>query len=206
MGGKMSTEEDPELRDLVAKCLESNGVLGKIRAQLRANTFLALDQQNDPKVTFPVNNSTMQQFVSSKEGTLTVSLIREFLSFFNMQFTLSVFEPESCENVSYTPYSRTSLASILGIHNSDPSEPLLHTLIKNMKKETTEVQNDTITSEKGIARKDNNNSTNQISVEEDLDVDASDLLSSEVSNIDETMDKSAKNSSLSADFVETLGP
>lgn len=172
----------------------------------------------------------MQQFVSSKEGTLTVSLIREFLSFFNMQFTLSVFEPESCENVSYTPYSRTSLASILGIHNSDPSEPLLHTLIKNMKKETTEVQNDTITSEKGIARKDNedydedfqsastsslppnervkdtNNSTNQISVEEDLDVDASDLLSSEVSNIDDTMDKSAKNSSLSADFVETLGP
>ena len=67
--GKMSTEEDPELRDLIAKCLETNGVLGKIRvnntyilnvtvtyqtlilqAQLRANTFLALDQQDDPKV------------------------------------------------------------------------------------------------------------------------------------------------------------
>ena len=31
--GKMSTEEDPELRDLVAKCLESNGVLGKIRVK-----------------------------------------------------------------------------------------------------------------------------------------------------------------------------
>jgi len=29
----MSTEEDPELRDLVAKCLESNGVLGKIRVK-----------------------------------------------------------------------------------------------------------------------------------------------------------------------------
>ena len=27
----MSTEEDPELRDLIAKCLENNGVLGKLR-------------------------------------------------------------------------------------------------------------------------------------------------------------------------------
>lgn len=33
-GGKMSTEEDPELRDLIVKCLESNGVLGKIRVSL----------------------------------------------------------------------------------------------------------------------------------------------------------------------------
>lgn len=27
----MSTEEDPELRDLIAKSLENNGVLGKLR-------------------------------------------------------------------------------------------------------------------------------------------------------------------------------
>jgi hypothetical protein len=27
----MSTEEDPELRDLIAKTLENNGVLGKLR-------------------------------------------------------------------------------------------------------------------------------------------------------------------------------
>lgn len=27
----MSTEEDLELKDIIAKCLESNGVLGKIR-------------------------------------------------------------------------------------------------------------------------------------------------------------------------------
>ena len=174
----------------------------------------------------------MQQFVSSKEGALTVSLIREFLSFFNLQFTLSVFEPESCENVSYTPLSRASLQSIFGLRNAVPSEPLLHSLIKNIvKQETVGIQSDsTLLSEKGVARKDNedyeedfqsaststppahervkdtNNSINQGSVEEDLDVDASDLLSSEVSNIDDTVDKSAKNSSLSADYAETLSP
>lgn len=58
----MSTEEDTELRDLVAQTLESNGCLSKIRvnyekfnvicfikivyfqAQLRASVFLALDE------------------------------------------------------------------------------------------------------------------------------------------------------------------
>ena len=33
----MSTEEDPELRDLVAKSLESSGVLGKIRVYFLLN-------------------------------------------------------------------------------------------------------------------------------------------------------------------------
>lgn len=174
----------------------------------------------------------MQKFVSTTEGALTASLVREFLSFFNMQFTLSVFEPESCEKVSYTPLSRASLATTLGLKNSDPSEPLLHLLLRDIvKHETAEALScdNPLVSEKGAVRKDNddydedfqsastsspvnermkdtNNSTNQVSVEEELDVDASDLLSSEVSNIDDTVDKSTKNSSLSADYAETLVP
>ena len=41
-----TTEEDTELRDLVAATLENSGVLGKIKAQLRANVYIALEEGN----------------------------------------------------------------------------------------------------------------------------------------------------------------
>ena len=41
-----TTEEDTELRDLVAATLETSGVLGKIKAQLRANVYIALEEGN----------------------------------------------------------------------------------------------------------------------------------------------------------------
>ena len=41
-----TTEEDTELRDLVAATLENAGVLGKIKAQLRANVYIALEEGN----------------------------------------------------------------------------------------------------------------------------------------------------------------
>jgi hypothetical protein len=39
-----TTEEDTELRDLVAATLENSGILGKIKAQLRANVYIALEE------------------------------------------------------------------------------------------------------------------------------------------------------------------
>jgi FGFR1 oncogene partner len=35
-----------ELKDLVIQTLDNNGVLNKIRAQLRANVFSAIEQEN----------------------------------------------------------------------------------------------------------------------------------------------------------------
>ena len=63
-----------------------------------------------------------------------MSLIRELLAHFNMQFSLAVFDPESCEGISYKSTSRSDLASELGIEDVS-GEPLLHTLITNMMKE-----------------------------------------------------------------------
>lgn len=84
------------------------------------------------KVTFPINNGAVQQYALSKNGGITLSLMREFLSFFNMQFTLSVFDPESCENTSYNHLSRKTLASELNLTNVNPDEPLLHTLLTEL--------------------------------------------------------------------------
>lgn len=43
------TEEDTELRDLVATTLDNCGILGKIKAQLRANVYIALEQGDNVK-------------------------------------------------------------------------------------------------------------------------------------------------------------
>ncbi|XP_046445641.1 centrosomal protein 43-like [Daphnia pulex] len=233
----MSTEEDPELRDLIAKTLENNGVLGKLRAQLRASTFLALDQQEDPKVTFPNSNVAVQQFASSKNGAVTMSLVRDFLTSFNMQFTLAVFDPETCEGVSYKNMSRSNLASELGLENVNPDVPLLHALVANSIKEQNPAVSGTNTEKKltstsielieaklgnlKVQKNDDydedfqsssessvstpKNENKEASVEEDLDVSASDLLASQSSNAADTVDKSTSNSSLGiADHVEKL--
>ena len=44
-----TTEEDTELRDLVAATLENSGVLGKIKAQLRANVYITLEESDNVK-------------------------------------------------------------------------------------------------------------------------------------------------------------
>ncbi|XP_052242723.1 centrosomal protein 43-like isoform X2 [Dreissena polymorpha] len=91
----MSADEDTELRDLVAQTLETNGVLGRIRAELRANVFLALEDQESVKNKTPFLNQDLKKFISTKEGHNVVELIREFLDFFNLEFTQAVFGPES---------------------------------------------------------------------------------------------------------------
>ena len=64
-----------------------------------------------------------------------MSLIRDFLTSLNMQFTLAVFDPETCEGVSYKNISRSSLASVLGLDNVNSDVPLLHALVANTMKE-----------------------------------------------------------------------
>ena len=51
---KMSfeVEEDTELRDLVTSALQTSGVLGKIKAQLRSNVYLAIEGEDELKVLF----------------------------------------------------------------------------------------------------------------------------------------------------------
>ena len=45
-------DEDTELRDLVISSLKSSGVLGKLRANLRSNVYLALEGQSELQARF----------------------------------------------------------------------------------------------------------------------------------------------------------
>ncbi|XP_052708546.1 centrosomal protein 43-like isoform X5 [Crassostrea angulata] len=135
----MSADEDTELRDLVAQTLEANGVLGKIRAQLRASVFLALEEQEQSQGN---TNPSLKQYLSTKEGQAVAGLVREFLEFFNLDYTLAVFEPEA--GLGPDNGSRQQLARELNIVESDgpPKGPLLGVVVSGNTISQTKISED----------------------------------------------------------------
>ncbi|XP_060080173.1 centrosomal protein 43-like isoform X2 [Ylistrum balloti] len=128
----MSADEDTELRDLVAQTLETNGVLGKIRAQLRASVFLALEDQGSVQNKTPFANPDLQKYLNTKEGRTTAALVREFLEFFNLEFTLAVFDPEA--GIGPANESRANLARELNLADNDgpPRAPLFTEVVRQV--------------------------------------------------------------------------
>ncbi|GLH03459.1 FGFR1 oncogene partner [Gryllus bimaculatus] len=127
----MSTEEDLELRDLVTQTLESNGVLSKIRAELRASVFLALEEQDLLQTENSYANKTFKNFIKTTEGMLLTQLVREFLEFFELDFTLSVFDPETSYGKDYEYVGRNTLLKELKMKNVNGSSgPLLAQILK----------------------------------------------------------------------------
>ncbi|XP_068698862.1 centrosomal protein 43-like isoform X1 [Montipora foliosa] len=134
---KMSAEEDTELRDMVAQTLESKGVLGKIRAQLRASVFLALEEQEGAEGKIPLMNPELKKFLSTNEGCLVTGLVREFLEYFDLDFTIAVFDPETNFSDKYS--GRNNLAKDLKIQDSNgaASRPLLAEVVKRLSPSTS---------------------------------------------------------------------
>uniref|UniRef100_A0A8B9H5I5 Centrosomal protein 43 n=1 Tax=Astyanax mexicanus TaxID=7994 RepID=A0A8B9H5I5_ASTMX len=131
VGLKMSaTEEDTELRDLLIQNLENNGVLNKIKAELRAAVFLALEEQDKVENKTPLVNENLKKCLNTKDGRLVASLITDFLQVFNLDFTLAVFQPEI--NTLNGLDVRESLFRELGLSESEgnKSTPLLLEVIK----------------------------------------------------------------------------
>ncbi|XP_046737526.1 uncharacterized protein LOC124406113 isoform X2 [Diprion similis] len=126
--GNISMEEDTELRDLVAQTLENNGVLAKVRAELRASVFLALEEQESVMNTKPLLNKTVKQYLANSEGRLLFSLVREFLEYFGLDYTISVYDPETYAGKEYNYAGRSKLCEELGIVSS---EPLLGEILRN---------------------------------------------------------------------------
>ncbi|XP_024407791.2 centrosomal protein 43 isoform X2 [Desmodus rotundus] len=123
-------EEDTELRDLLVQTLENSGVLNRIKAELRAAVFLALEEQEKIENKTPLVNESLKKFLNTKDGRLAASLVAEFLQFFNLDFTLAVFQPETSTFQGLD--GREDLARDLGITEADGAAggPLLLEVIR----------------------------------------------------------------------------
>ncbi|XP_054879952.1 FGFR1 oncogene partner isoform X2 [Poeciliopsis prolifica] len=89
-----AAEDDTELRDLLIQNLENSGVLNKLKAEMRAAVFLAMEDQDRLENKTPLINENLKKCLNTKDGHLVASLIMDFLQVFNLDFSLAVFQPE----------------------------------------------------------------------------------------------------------------
>ncbi|XP_045214924.2 centrosomal protein 20-like [Mercenaria mercenaria] len=106
-----------ELKDVIKDTLENRGVLGQIKARIRAEVFKSLDDQNDSKP--PLSNENM----------IINELIREYLEFNKYKYTASVMVAETGQPKQ--PLDRGFLAEELNVEEDKNCSqvPLLYSLV-----------------------------------------------------------------------------
>lgn len=125
---KVCSDEEVELRDLIMQNLENCGFLNKIKAELRAGVFLAFEEDGNLKNKIPLFNKKFDDFVNTSEGKLVISLVRELLHYFNLNFTLSVFDPEIA---APSPcFSRSEICDQMNLNSAEIDGPLILALLK----------------------------------------------------------------------------
>lgn len=119
-----------ELKNLVIQTLETNGILGQIRAKLRSSVFKVIDN-NDPshkEKAMHWENPMAQKVLETTESALAADLIREYLEFYRLDYTLSIMIPEA--NMKQDPVPRDSLLNRAQVDNPTDKEPLLVQILK----------------------------------------------------------------------------
>uniref|UniRef100_A0A914VS89 FGFR1 oncogene partner (FOP) N-terminal dimerisation domain-containing protein n=1 Tax=Plectus sambesii TaxID=2011161 RepID=A0A914VS89_9BILA len=119
-------DDEPELKEALMLSLEQNGSLARLKAQLRAAIFLALEEKQ-PKHN-PFVSQKAQRFLDTEDGKLTAALVRDFLEAMDMSATMSVFDKEIDVSRTSLP-SRSKLAEQHALPLSDTG-PLLAQLLK----------------------------------------------------------------------------
>lgn len=82
-----------DLKELIIQTLDANGVLDKIRAQLRVSVFKAIDNQQAASLSFEKLKAV--NVVKTDEGRLCAELLRDFLDVYKLTYTMHTFLPES---------------------------------------------------------------------------------------------------------------
>ncbi|KAL7215108.1 hypothetical protein ACSBR1_027306 [Camellia fascicularis] len=96
------TREMMDLKTLVTRTLEKKGVLAKIRAELRASVFEAIEEEDRtiekeeglPPALLGSCNDRAKQLHASPSGRLLTALISEYLDWAQLSHTLKVYLPE----------------------------------------------------------------------------------------------------------------
>uniref|UniRef100_A0A1J3FKY8 Protein TONNEAU 1b n=1 Tax=Noccaea caerulescens TaxID=107243 RepID=A0A1J3FKY8_NOCCA len=96
------TREMMDLKTLVTRTLEKKGVLAKIRAELRASVFEAIEEEDRvienneglPPALLGSCNDRARQLHASPSGRLLSAFICEYLDWAQLKHTLKVYQPE----------------------------------------------------------------------------------------------------------------
>lgn len=103
-------------------------------------------------------NNKIKSSLDTVEGKIMFCIVREFLEYFNLDYTLSVYEPESYLDKNFQYKERHIVAEELGLDDAEDSQiPLLLSLIRHVKLTKTQCkdQNSSSTSELQESQTDN---------------------------------------------------
>ena len=113
-----------ELKQLVARELNSNGLLNQLQAQLRAHiyttlaTHTATTNTNNTTHHPPLPTALPPAYHSSIEGTLILAMFQEYCHFHHLYNTLSVLQLETGQPKPPPPVDRTAIARSLHVSSS----------------------------------------------------------------------------------------
>ena len=131
-----------DLKNIVIQNLEQEGTLGSLRAQLRAQVFKAIENYADTNTKqsagFQWQNPAANKIHEDAESKMMALLIREYLEYYKMDYTLSVYLPEVAMQGNEHHVSRDQLADQAGIRTTNrenETPPLLVQMLQNMRKE-----------------------------------------------------------------------
>ncbi|XP_044760887.1 centrosomal protein 43-like [Coccinella septempunctata] len=180
----MSIEDETELKDLLLQTLSENGSLAKIKAQLRASVFLALEEDINTSSRKPLLNEKIKSSLNTPEGQLMFCIVKEFLEFFNLQSTMAVFDAESYLGVSYDYKDRGKISKDLGLQFQDNTAPLLQSIIQIAQQKPRTLEVNLNINEKHAETVENNISSgsNSIKTETSMSDENSDSGTSDVKN------------------------
>ncbi|XP_071734549.1 protein TONNEAU 1a-like [Rutidosis leptorrhynchoides] len=96
------TREMMDLKTLVTRTLEKKGVLAKIRAELRASVFEAIEEEDKaiekddglPPALLGSCNDRAKHLHATSSGRLLTAMICEYLDWAQLSHTLKVYTPE----------------------------------------------------------------------------------------------------------------
>ena len=112
-----------DLKELVKVSLQQAGVLGSIKAQLRAEVFKVVNKEQAASAAPPPRLAA----IASQDGQVAADLVREFMEHLQLHSTLAVFLPEANLDEGYP--GRAQLAQRLGLRE-EPGVSLIVSMMK----------------------------------------------------------------------------
>ena len=109
-------ESKTETTALVYQVLDDHGVLGRVRAQLRAAVFTTVVEQERKRGIEGAAAPAVRELVETTTGALTVQLMTDFLLSLGLDATLSVFKAE-CSLVDLPEMPRSEMRRRCGLEH-----------------------------------------------------------------------------------------
>lgn len=149
-------DEISTLKSMVSDVLSKKGVLNRLKAELRANIFTVLQEKQAEHEQLKAENIRLTKVKQTREGKLILDMITEFLEYFDLQQTNSVYSAEAGLPAQFDPALKGIIQQEIKLNSSASTstetsdEPLLLLLLRQYE---LMVKNSTLKSNTDLARK-----------------------------------------------------